>query len=46
MTGRTNVGGGGIALNADVEPKIVKSGSITAGDFVEYYTPISAILHE
>lgn len=38
MTGRTNVGGGGTALNADVEPKIVKSGSITAGDFVEYFT--------
>ena len=37
MTGRTNVGGGGVALNADVVPKIIKSGSITAGDFVQYY---------
>lgn len=43
MTGRTNVGGGGTALNADVEPKIVKSGSITAGDFVNYYTENSYI---
>lgn len=38
MTGRTNVGGGGIALNANIEQKEIKSGNITAGDFVQYYT--------
>lgn len=38
MRGRTNVGGGGIALNANVVNKEVASGNIIAGDFVEYYT--------
>lgn len=38
MRGRTNVGGGGIALNANVVNKEIKSGNIIAGDFVQYYT--------
>lgn len=38
MKGRTNVGGGGIALNANVVNKEIKSGNIVAGDFVQYYT--------
>ena len=38
MTGRTNYGGGGIALNANVVNKEIKSGNIIAGDFVEYYS--------
>lgn len=38
MRGRTNVGGGGLAINANAVNKIVKSGNIIAGDFVEYYS--------
>lgn len=39
MLGRTNAGDGGIILNATIEPKEVATGnSITAGDFVNYYT--------
>ena len=37
MRGRTNIGGGGIAINATVEQKTIKSGNIIAGDFVEYF---------
>lgn len=45
MRGRTNIGGGGIAINATVEQKEIKSGNIIAGDFVEYYsTPTSISL--
>lgn len=38
MRGKTNIGGGGIAINATVEQKTIKSGNIIAGDFVEYYS--------
>lgn len=38
MRGRTNVGGGGISLNANLVDKEIKSGNIIAGDFVEYYS--------
>lgn len=38
MRGRTNIGGGGIAINATVQQKTIKSGNIIAGDFVEYYS--------
>ena len=38
MRGRTNIGGGGIALNATVQQKTIKSGNIIAGDFVEYFS--------
>ena len=38
MRGRTNVGGGGLAINANPVNKTIKSGTIIAGDFVEYYT--------
>lgn len=38
MRGRTNIGGGGIAINATVEQKTIKSGNIIAGDFVEYFS--------
>lgn len=43
MRGRTNVGGGGIAINASVQNKTIKSGDIVAGDFVEYYTEANVI---
>lgn len=42
MRGRTNVGDG-VALNANTVNKTVKSGQITAGDFVGYYTERSYI---
>lgn len=38
MRGRTNIGGGGIAINATVEQKTIKFGNIIAGDFVEYFS--------
>ena len=44
MTGRTNVGGGGTALNANIVEKIVApENNIVAGDFVQYYTQRSAV---
>ena len=44
MRGRTNAGGGGgISINATVQNKTIKSGDITAGDFVEYYTTPTVI---
>lgn len=36
MKGRTNIGSGGASLNASIVNKIVSSGNIIAGDFVEY----------
>ena len=42
MRGRTNVGDG-VALNANVTNRLLKSGQVTAGDFVEYYTEPTAI---
>lgn len=38
MRGRTNIGGGGIAINAVPQQKTIKGGNIIAGDFVEYYS--------
>lgn len=46
MKGRTNVGNGGITLNASVVSKTIKTGNITAGDFVEYYTEPSTISYD
>lgn len=44
MRGRTNIGSGGISINADIETKAIASGDIIAGDFVEYYTANPYIL--
>lgn len=38
MRGKTNIGGGGIAINATPQQKTIKGGNIIAGDFVEYYS--------
>lgn len=42
MRGKTNATNG-VHLNATAVNKTVKSGQITAGDFVEYYTPATYI---
>ena len=47
MTGRTNVGVGGIALNANtVNCKVADGYSLVAGDFVEKYTTVEGGLEE
>ena len=38
MKGRTNVLTGGVVLNANTASKEIKSGSVVAGDFVQYFT--------
>lgn len=42
MRGRTNITGGGMNLNADVQEFTVASGkNVVSGDFVSYYTTVS-----
>ena len=43
MRGRTNVAGNGIAINASTQEKLISTGRILRGDFVEYYSTPSWI---